>query len=127
MDLEILFELLQTFIALIAVIGLAYLVLRFGKRLTEGNANFIKILEKTTLSNHSYIAVAKIGSNYHLISVTSGDIKILKDISSEEVEASLEAKKKQFEESPISNKLTEVKKYLKEGPINKLMHVRKKS
>lgn len=126
MDLDMLFALLQTFVALMAVIALAYLALRFGRRLNTGNSNFVKILEKTTMSNHSYLAVAQVGSEYHLVSVTSGEIKILKDLNAEEVEASLEEKRKHFEENPINNKLTELMKQLQEGPINKLKQARKK-
>jgi flagellar biogenesis protein FliO len=125
MDLDILLALLQTLVALAAVIALAYLVLRVGGRLNTGSNNFVKIIEKTTVSNHSYLAVAKVGPEYHLISVTSGEIKILKDISAEEVEAAILEKRKHFEENPINNKIKEVMKRLVEGPINKLMQVRK--
>jgi flagellar biogenesis protein FliO len=125
MDLDIIFALLQTLIALAAVIALAFLVLRVGGRLNTGNNNFVKILEKTTVSNHSYLAVAKVGSEYHLISVTSGEIKILKDISAEEMEAAILEKRKHFEENPINNKIKEVMKRLGESHINKVMQVRK--
>jgi flagellar biogenesis protein FliO len=125
MDLDILFALLQTFIALTAVIGLAYLVLRVGKRLNAGNNNYVRILEKTNMSNQSYLAVAKVGSEYHLMSVTSGEIKILKDISAEEVEAAMEEKRIQFEENPINNKLAEAMKLIEESTKQILKQARK--
>jgi flagellar biogenesis protein FliO len=125
MDLDILFALLQTFIALTAVIGLAYLVLRVGKRLNAGNNNYVRILEKTNMSNQSYLAVAKVGSEYHLMSVTSGEIKILKDISAEEVEAAMEEKRIKFEENPINNKLAEAMKLIEESTKQILKQARK--
>jgi flagellar biogenesis protein FliO len=126
MDLEILFALLQTVVALAAVIALAYLVLRMARRLNTGGGSLVKIIEKTSLSNHSYLAVAKIGAEYHLISVTSGDIKILKDISADEVEAALEEKRRHFEENPINNSISHLMKRAEEGPVKKLMQARKK-
>jgi|GEM_PF-820922 len=117
MNFEVLFKLLQTFVALLAVIALAYVVLRSGRKLSDGNHHLVTILEKTTLSNQSYLAVIKVGTNYHLISVTSGNISILKDMETEEVEKILEEKKKKLEENPI-NKLMQI-----ENPISKLMQM----
>jgi len=129
MNFEILFQLLQTFAALLAVIALAYFVLRSGRRLSDGNHHLVTILEKTTLSNQSYIAVIKVGTKYHLISVTSGNISILKDMETEEVEQILEEKKKKLEENPM-NKLLQIENSMNKlmqikNPINKLKQMRK--
>lgn len=129
MNFEILFKVLQTFMALLAVIVLAYFVLRSGRKLSDGNHNLVTVLEKTTLSNQSYIAVIKVGTSYHLISVTSGNISILKDMETEEVEQILEEKKKKLEENPM-NKLIQMdhpmSKLMQIGnPINKLKQMRK--
>ncbi len=129
MGFEILFKLLQTFVALLAVIALAYVVLRSGRKLSDGNHHLVTVLEKTTLSNQSYIAVIKVGTNYHLISVTSGNISILKDMETAEVEQILEEKKKKLEENPV-NKLLQMElpmsKLLQmEHPIKKLKQMRK--
>lgn len=129
MNFEVLFKLLQTFVALLAVIALAYVVLRSGRKLSMGNQYLVTILEKTTLSNQSYLAVIKVGANYHLISVTSGNISILKDMDREEVEQILEEKKKKLEENPM-NKLMQMDHPMKklmqiENPINKLKQIRR--
>ena len=129
MGFEILFKLLQTFVALLAVIALAYVVLRSGRKLSDGNHHLVTVLEKTTLSNQSYIAVIKVGTNYHLIRVTSGTISILKDMETAEVEQILEEKKKKLEENPV-NKLLQMElpmsKLLQmEHPIKKLKQMRK--
>jgi len=129
MNFEVLFKLLQTFVALLAVIALAYFVLRSGRRLTDGNHQLVMVLEKTTLSNQSYIAVIKVETNYHLISVTSGNISILKDMETEEVELILEEKKKKLEENPM-NKLMQIEHPMQklmqmENPMNKLKQMRK--
>jgi len=109
MDFEILFTLLQTIAALAAVIGLAYVVLRGGKKLMPGGNNYVTIVEKTPLTNQSYMAVAKVGGTYHLISVTQGDVKILKDLASLEVERVIEERNLRFEENPL-NKLMQMRK-----------------
>lgn len=129
MNFEVLFKLLQTFVALLAVIALAYVVLRSGRKLSMGNQYLVTILEKTTLSNQSYLAVIKVGANYHLISVTSGNISILKDMEREEVEQILEEKKKKLEENPM-NKMMQMDHPMKklmqmENPINKLKQMRR--
>jgi len=129
MNFEVLFKLLQTFVALLAVIALAYVVLRSGRKLSIGNQYLVTILEKTTLSNQSYLAVIKAGANYHLISVTSGNISILKDMERDEVEQILEEKKKKLEENPM-NKLMQMDHPMKklmqiENPINKLKQMRR--
>lgn len=125
MEFEMVFALLQSFVALLAVIALAYVVLRAGKRLTAGPKNYVRIVEKTVLSKDSYLAIAQVGSAYHLISVTSGEVRILKDIDAMEVEAVLEAKRLQFEENPL-------KKFMDErgqaawNPLKKLLDGRKR-
>ncbi|MGB4589245.1 MAG: flagellar biosynthetic protein FliO [Clostridiaceae bacterium] len=120
---------LQTFVALLAVIALAYFVLRSGRKLSDGNHHLVTIVEKTTLSNQSYLAVMKVGANYHLISVTSGNISILKDMDTEEVEQILEEKKRKLEEHPI-HKLMQIEHPIHrlmqlENPMNKLKQMRK--
>lgn len=101
MEFEMVFALLQSFVAFLAVIALAYVVLRAGKKLTAGPKNYVRIVEKTVLSKDSYLAIAQVGTDYHLISVTSGEIRILKDLGAEDVEAALETKRLQFEENPL--------------------------
>ncbi|HSP46521.1 MAG TPA: flagellar biosynthetic protein FliO [Clostridiaceae bacterium] len=124
MDFEMVFALLQSFVALLAVIVLAYVVLRAGKKLTAGPKNYVRIVEKTALSKDSYLAIAQVGSQYHLISVTSGEVRILKDIDAAEVEAVLEAKRLQFEENPLK-KFMDGKGQLAEISLKKLLDRRK--
>lgn len=109
MDYKMVFSLIQTFLALGAVLALAYVVLRFGKKVTDGSQSYIKIVEKTMLSNQSFLAVIKVGNDYHLASVTSGEVKILKDLDRSEVEVALEAKRLQALENPIA-KLMKMRK-----------------
>lgn len=124
MDFEMVFALLQSFVALLAVIALAYVVLRAGKRLTAGPKNYVRIVEKTALSKDAYLAIAQVGLQYHLISVTSGEVRILRDIDAMEVEAVLEAKRLQFEENPLK-KFMDGKGQLAEISLKKLMDRRK--
>ncbi len=93
---------MQTFLALAAVLALAYVVLRFGKKVTDGSRGYVSIVEKTMLTNQSFLAVIKVGDDYHLASVTSGDVKILKDLDRVEVEMALERKRLRVEENPLA-------------------------
>lgn len=93
---------MQTFLALAAVLALAYVVLRFGKKVTDGSRGYVSIVEKTMLTNQSFLAVIKVGDDYHLASVTSGDVKILKDLDRMEVEMALERKRLRVEENPLA-------------------------
>lgn len=102
MDLQLIFSLVQTFFALAFVLGLAYVVLRFGKRVTDGNATYVRIIEKTMLTNQSYLAVIKVGKDYHLASVASGEVKILRDLDRKEIEEVLAEKSRKLEENPLA-------------------------
>ncbi|WP_312651456.1 flagellar biosynthetic protein FliO [Proteiniclasticum sp.] len=102
MDFKMIFSLMQTFLALAAVLALAYVVLRFGKKVTDGSRGYVSIVEKTMLTNQSFLAVIKVGDDYHLASVTSGDVKILKDLDRVEVEMALERKRLRVEENPLA-------------------------
>lgn len=124
MEFEMVFAVLQSFVALLAVIVLAYVVLRAGKRLTAGPRNYVRIVEKTPLSRDSYLAIAQVGSQYHLISVTSGEIRILKDLGAPEVEAVLEAKRLQLAENPLKT-FMDKKGQFAAKPIRKIMDWRK--
>ncbi len=101
MDLKTIFSLIQTVFALAFVLGLAYVVLRFGKKVTDGNTSFVKVIEKTMLSNQSFLAVIKVGKDYHLASVTSGEVKILRDLDREEIEEVIEEKRRKLEVNPL--------------------------
>ncbi len=102
MDFKMIFSLIQTFLALAAVLALVYVVLRFGKKVTDGSRGYVSIVEKTMLTNQSFLAVIKVGDDYHLASVTSGDVKILKDLDRVEVEMALERKRLRVEENPLA-------------------------
>jgi len=119
MDFDLIFSLMETFLALAAVLALAYFVLRFGKRVTDGGGGYVKIVEKTPLTSQSFLAVIKVGEDYHLASVTSGEVKILKDLDRQEMEASLEARRRQLSENPLAKVL--------ENPVAKLLKMRKDS
>ena len=101
MDWELIGSLMQTFMALIAVLILAYVVLRFTKRISIGQSRYIEILEKVPLHNQTFLAVVRVGQEYFLASVTSSEVKILKEVSKEDMEALLVARSKMLEENPL--------------------------
>lgn len=101
MDMETLITIVKTLAALLIVLALAYVTLRNGKSLLAKDNGFIGLVEKVPLSNNAFLAVARIGKDYHLISVNSGETKILKDLDGEEVSAVLEDKMKLMQKNPL--------------------------
>ena len=54
MDFKFILQLIQVFMALAFVLSLSYGVLRMTKKLTDGNARYMKIIEKTNLGKDAY-------------------------------------------------------------------------
>ncbi|MBF7096311.1 FliO/MopB family protein [Alkalibacter mobilis] len=108
MDFEMFFALLQTFAALGAVIALAYVTIRFARRINQGTLSYIKIIEKMPLSNQGYLAVVKVGGGYDLIGVSGNEIKLIKELDPAEVEKIIDEKSRRLDENPLE-------KFIKKG------------
>lgn len=90
-------KVLQTIIALIAVIGLANISLKLLNKYMVKENKIIRILEKTSISNSSSLAVVEISGSYYLMSFTQNENKILKELDLEEIEDMLREKEKDMD------------------------------
>lgn len=102
MDFKFMLQMIQILLALAFVLSLSYGVLRMTKKLTDGNARYMKVIEKTPLGKDAYLAVMKIGEEYELVSVTSGNIVMVRGIPKEDMEKILKDKEDMITSNPIS-------------------------
>ncbi len=101
MDFKFILQLIQVFMALAFVLSLSYGVLRMTKKLTDGNARYMKIIEKTNLGKDAYLAIMKIGESYELVSVTSGNITMVREVDKEEMDKLLQERDEMLTNNPL--------------------------
>jgi flagellar biogenesis protein FliO len=100
---ELILSFLKMILGLVAVLSLLYVVLRFGKKMNYGGNQYIQMVEKAPLTNQAFLAVIRVGKSYHLASVSSGKVELLKELPSDEVEELLERRRSQLEGNPMLN------------------------
>lgn len=89
-------------LALVAFLLLGlYYVVRFlsqGRLVTLGRSRLISVVESTFLAQNTSIHVVKLGGRYFLIGASSGGhVSLISEISPEEVEPFLEARRRSLE------------------------------
>lgn len=99
--LELILSFLKMIFGLVTVLALLYVVLRFGRKMNYGGSQYIQMVEKVPLSNQAFLTVVRVGKSYHLASVSSGKVDLLKELPAEEVEEMLERRNSQLEENPL--------------------------
>ena len=87
-NLETFYSIIRLIGALLVVIVLIFLSLRFGGDKAEkiGQNKYIKIMERTNLSKNSTINLVKIGSRTYVIQTSLESSKILLEVPKEEIE-----------------------------------------
>ncbi|ADK14101.1 MULTISPECIES: flagellar biosynthetic protein FliO [Clostridium] len=87
MDLQFMWMIFRTVIALLFVIFLIYISAKYGgeklKNVQKGK--FIRIMEREQLSKENSLLVVKIGEKMHVVSSASGKIEIIYELNEEEV------------------------------------------
>lgn len=80
-------EIIKVIFSLGFVIALLVLLLKLGENKLKiiQNKKYIKVLDKTQLSKDASIIVAKMGENAYILSVTSNNINILKELKEDEI------------------------------------------
>lgn len=113
MNISSILYVIQTIVVLIIVIALANISLKFANKYMIKQSKIIKVIERVSVNNNSALSVVNICGTYYLMSLTSGDNKILKELAKEEVESIIEQISK--EQSSF------VKKDLSVDTINKYL------
>ncbi|OAA83231.1 flagellar biosynthetic protein FliO [Clostridium ljungdahlii] len=87
MDLQFMWMIFRTVIALLFVIFLIYISAKYGgeKLKNVQRGKFIRIMEREQLSKENSLLVVKIGEKVCVVSSTSGKIEIVYELNEEEV------------------------------------------
>lgn len=70
----------QVIIALLLVLALAYISLRFINKWMKKQYRFLNIIEKVSVTNQSYLAIVKVGDKHYLMSFSNTGNNILKEL-----------------------------------------------
>lgn len=94
MDLQFIWMMFRTVMALLFVIFLIYISMKYGggKLQNIQKNKFINILERAQISKENSLLVVKVGEKMYVISSTSGRIEIVYELSQDEI-CKLEDKK----------------------------------
>lgn len=81
--------------ALVILLPLVYVSLKLGggKLQNIQSGRFTKVIERTALSKEASIDIVKLGEKVYVMSCTKEDIKIIKELSQEEIRNLEEPKK----------------------------------
>lgn len=87
MDLQFIWLMFRTILALLFILFVLYASMKLGGQKLKNfqGERFIKILERTQLSKENTLFLVKIGQKAYVISSTSGDIKIMYELTKEEI------------------------------------------
>ena len=114
MDLQFGSEILRTIIALIFVLLLIYVSMKYsGSKLQDiQKGKYIKILERASISKENSLLVVKIGQKGYVIASSSGKIEIISELSKEELI--------EVEASKALPQYKDLKDFYKKTGLNKL-------
>ena len=95
MGIEFWEMLIKIIIFLPFVLFAIYMSLKYGSMKLQAiqNGNYIKIIERVTLSKENQLLVAKMGNKAYVVTSTNGKIEILLEVEEEELKK-LEASKR---------------------------------
>ena len=101
-------QLAQVCGALIIVIALAFIIMRFvasrGIGMSKGQR--MQVVERLPLGPRQSLMIVKVGAQYMLVGVSEGSIQHLKDLDAEDVTGDLEKKASVFAEQLKKAELT---------------------
>lgn len=84
--MESLFYILRSIAALIAVIWLVNVVLKYLNKFSNKKTNSIQIIERITVSKTSSLAIVRIIDEFYLMSISETSSEILQKLDAEETE-----------------------------------------
>ena len=94
MDTEYILMLLKIIGALVIILPIIYIVLRFGgtnlQKLQQGK--YIQMLERVSITKENQLIILKLGKNGYVMASTNGKIEILQKLEESELKE-LEAKR----------------------------------
>lgn len=87
MDLQFGLMFLRTIIALLFILMLIYISMKYGGSKLQNiqNRRYIKILERVPISKENSLLVVKIGQKGYVMASTNGKVEIISELSQEEI------------------------------------------
>lgn len=87
MDLQFISEILRTVMALVFILILIYVSMKYGggKLQDIQKGKYIKVLERASISKENSLLVIKIGQKGYVMASSSGKIEIISELSKEEL------------------------------------------
>lgn len=100
MNFEFFYMILKLIFSLVVVLGLLFIVAKtsFGKINSINDKKYIKVLERVQISKDIYICIVKIGKKAHILTVSSGAVEKIEELSPEETLEIENSKKYQLQE-----------------------------
>lgn len=86
MDLSSVLSILKTIVVLLIIIAMANLSLKYLNRYMNKQNKVIKIIERVSVNNDSALTIVDICGKYYLMSFTSTENKILRELDEEEIQ-----------------------------------------
>ncbi|MBC8588338.1 flagellar biosynthetic protein FliO [Paratissierella segnis] len=114
MDLSSVLSIVKTIVVLLIIIAIANLSLKYLNRYMKKQNKIIKIIERVSVNNNSALTIVDICGKYYLMSFTSTENKILKELDKEEIQY--------IDEMEIQRSHTDPK-----GKLGNIFEMRKKS
>lgn len=86
MNFEFFYMIIKLIFSLVVVLGLLFIAAKtsFGKINNINDKKYIKVLERVQISKDIYICVVKIGKKAHILTVSSGAVDKIEELSPEE-------------------------------------------
>jgi flagellar protein FliO/FliZ len=87
MDLQFGLMFLRTIMALLFILMLIYISMKYGGSKLQNiqNRRYIKILERVSISKENSLLVVKIGQKAYVMASTNGKVEIISELSQEEI------------------------------------------
>lgn len=120
MELQFGLMILRTVMALLFILMLIYVSMKYGGNKLQDiqKGKYIKILERATISKENSLLVVKIGQQLYVMASANGKIEIISELSQEEV-LEVEASKvlPQYKDLKDFYEKTGLKKFHEKNPI----------
>ncbi|WP_026881258.1 flagellar biosynthetic protein FliO [Clostridium akagii] len=93
--LDTLSVVIRLIVALLVILPLIYLSLKFGGNKLQNvqNGSYMKVLEKLSVSKENSLLIIKIGEQGYVFSNTGNKMEIIKELTEEEISEIQESKK----------------------------------
>jgi len=123
MDFNFILMSLKLIVALIVILGLMIIVVKYSKKGIDSTTrrSYTKIVDKTQISKDSFIVVLRVGKEGMVLLTSTGHTEKLKDLSEEEINKAEADKQEAFKEmTKAYDKVIDISKDKLQAAIGKI-------